>query len=102
MLFIRFTETEPTKTEISYNSFNNTKLKGICCFQLDEKESIYLQARNIADKFSNYVENSNGVAFVFEGEFIENNFNNEGVIAKFDNTIEKLQLVKSQLGYKVL
>lgn len=102
MLFIRFTQTEPTQSEISYNSFNNTPLKGICCFELDENESIYLQARKIADKFSNYVDNSNGQAFVFEGDYIETNFNNEGVIAKYENTVEKLQLVASQYGYKVL
>ncbi len=98
--FLRFSETEPTQNEISYNGFNGTQLNGLCCFELDENDSIYVQVRNFAKNYSNYVKNSNGVCFVFEGEFLENNFNNEGVISSYSSTIEKLELVfNDQSGY---
>jgi hypothetical protein len=100
--YLRFTEIEPTQNEISYNGFNNTELKGICCFELNDEESLYFQSRKIAEKYSNYVKNSNGIAFIFQGKFIEENFNNEGVIAKYNNTIEKIQLIHTEHGYKIL
>ena len=100
-LFIRFTETEPNKNEISYNGFTGEKLKGICCFEINENDSIYVQVRKIADVYSNYVKNSNGICYLFEGNKLEENFNNEGVIAEHESTVEKMELYLSEYGYSI-
>ena len=101
-IFVRFTETEPTKDEVSFNGFEGTPLKGLCCFELNEDESIYLQVRRIARRNANYVTNSKGICYVFDGQKVDENFNNEGVIAKYDSTIERIELgFNSEAGYYV-
>ena len=58
-LLIRFTEKQPTKGEISYNGFTGEELKGICCFEIPETDSMYREIRKIADSEHQYTSSKN-------------------------------------------
>lgn len=105
MKFVRFDNSTVTKGQRSFNHFTNEELNGICCFMIDEdmeeEMGVNYCVRKIAEADSTYAEYYNGEFVVFEGSYIEDNFNGVGVIAEVYEVISKGTLVHTEYGYTI-
>lgn len=101
MLFVRFDEKDIIKGQKSFNHFNNEELSGICCFAIEDEDNWKYEVRMIADRNSNYVKFANYKFVLFEGSYLEDNFNYEGVIANVDSIIEKGELSFNEFGHTI-